>query len=108
MDYYSTVSLEDNRREPRRKYMNLKQRVEVVKTLNEACLFQLDFYYSKMYTKNYDFNDKSVATAIGYKVSKVRDNRLKLQKAGYFSQIKTTNANDTNLLTVLGHASWKK
>jgi len=86
--------------------MNWKQKKEVIKDTNEIGLVLLDFYYSKI-GADYDYKDDRVAKALDWKVTKVRDNRLKLEKAGYFKQVITKNSTTIVYNTILGHTRWQ-
>ena len=108
MDYYNTVTLDNNRKEPRRKYMNLDQRKEVVANTNEVALYLLEYYYSKAGTPNYDYDDKRVARALDWTERKVKDNRLKLEKANYFTKVVIRSRIDSQTRFTLGHIDWNK
>jgi len=103
--YYSVETLDRNRREPRRNYMTLQQRLEVIADTNEIALFLLEFYYSKTGSR-YDYTDKQVAKAISWTEKKVAENRRKLEKAGYFKKEITKNSKSSTLNILLGHQRW--
>ncbi len=103
--YYAVETLDRNRREPRRNYMTLKQRLEVIRDTNEIALFLLDFYYSKAGSK-YDYTDTQVSNAINWTEKKVAENRRKLEKAGYFKKEVTKNSKSSTLNVLLGHQRW--
>ncbi len=109
MDHYSTRTLDKNKREPRYNYMTWKQKLEVIEDINEVALVLLEFYYSKTGYEKYEYSDEQVAHALNWTVRKTRDYRLRLEKAGYFSQAKGSNSKgDTFLYTSLGHRRWSK
>jgi len=107
MDYYTTRTLDrNNKREPRSKYMNWGQKKEVIKDINEVALVLLEFYYSKAGMTDYEYSDKQVARALDWSVSKVRDYRLKLEKANYFKKTVVRSRTDTSTIVLLGHSRW--
>ena len=108
MDYYTTKTLDSNRREPRSRYMNWTQKKEVIKDINEIALVLLEFYYSKAGLEGYAFTDKQVAKALDWSLSKVRDYRLKLEKEGYFNKTIIRGRTDTSTIVLIGHERWKK
>jgi len=103
--YYAVETLDRNRREPRRNFMLLRQKLEVIRDTNEIALFLLEFYYSKAGSK-YDYTDKQVARAILWTEKKVAENRRKLEKAGYFKKEVTKNSKSSTLNLLLGHERW--
>jgi len=86
--------------------MNLEQRKEVVANTNEVALYLLEYYYTKANTPNYDYDDKRVAKALDWTERKVKDNRLKLEKASYFLKRVIRSRIDCQTRFTLGHESW--
>ena len=107
VDYYNTITLDHNKREPRRKYMTLTQRKEVVADTNEIALYLLEFYYTKAHVPEYDYTDEKVARALDWTERKVKDNRLKLEKAHYFTKKVIRSRDDCQTRFTLGHIRWK-
>jgi hypothetical protein len=67
-------------------YLTLAQKKEVVALINEAGLYLLDFYISKVGVPQYEYTDEKTAKAIGWTVKKVADYRRKLEKVDLFRQ----------------------
>jgi len=104
-EYINIKSLEVNRREPRRKYMNWTQKKEVVKDINASGLYLLEWYYTKVGSK-FIITDESAAIALDWTERKVQMYRLKLEKHGYFKQVITKNTKAIAYNIALGHERW--
>ena len=86
--------------------MTWAQRKEVMSDINTTALVLLDFYYTKVGVKEYDFDDEKVAKALDWTTSTVQRNRLDLQKYGYFEHFITRSKSHTVHTVLLGHKRW--
>ena len=88
--------------------MTWTQKKEVIRDTNEVGLVLLEFYYSKAGLWDYGYADDKVAYALDWSITKVRDNRIKLEKTGYFHKVVVRGRKDTSTIISLGHKRWDK
>jgi hypothetical protein len=84
--YYNTETIKQSRRKNTMVYLTLAQKREVVRLVNEAGLYLLDFYLSKSGVPRYEYTDEKTALAVGWTVKKVSDYRRKLINVDLFRQ----------------------
>ena len=106
-EYYSTQVLgKRNRRKTMSVFLTWNQKKYVIRETNAMCLYLLEFYYSKFGTPDYDYADDRVGRALEMNVTTVRDNRLKLEKAGLFKRKTIRNATAASHIILLGRDDW--
>ena len=88
--------------------MTWTQKKEVMADINEAALVLLEFYYSKSNLPDYDYKDERVSKALDWTITKVRDNRIKLEKKEYFKKVVIRGRVDTQTRFTLGHERWSR
>ncbi len=105
---YSIKPIKPKNRRHQVYYLEMKWKVEVMKEINESALVLLEYYYSKSGAKNFDYNsDESVAKALGWKTTKVRDNRLRLQSHDFYKQTRYSSSDGDVIYEIkLGHDRW--
>ncbi len=82
---YICKAKRQNKTRPRTNYyLQLKDKVEVMRTCNDAGLILYEYYISKAGQPDFTFDDRTVARALDWSDAKVKKNRLKLTKNGYF------------------------
>lgn len=88
MRHYFTKSRQQSRsRAATKSYLRLQDKVEVMERCGDAALILYEFYISNSGRRSFSFSDDSASKALGWKVSKVKQNRLRLKKYGYFLQL---------------------
>jgi len=84
-------------------YLSSADRKEILHDLGEVAYILLDYYMQQANFGNANFDDERVAKALGYTPQKVRKNRYKLTKAGWFLQVTYSHRKYRPiLLTLLG------
>lgn len=84
-------------------YLSDTERREIIKELGDGCCILMDYYMRFAGAKDINYSDERVAEHLGYTVRKVQECRKKLQKAGWFYQIKYNHKTERPLiLTILG------
>ena len=79
------------------------EQLHLVRELNEVALYLYMAYIDKAYTPGVDLlDDTKVGKSIGWTSRKVKDNRLKLQKAGWIYFNKTSSKGITFATWALG------
>ena len=71
-------------------YLTMQEKQAVIKETNLTALFLLEYYLSVIARENYEITDKKTATATGFSLRTVQDNRRLLKKHNLFQVIKTT------------------
>lgn len=69
-------------------YLSIKELSEISADINDAATLLMTFYFRKVTHPKYDFfNDKNVAEALGWTVSKTKKTRLSLMSHGWIKKV---------------------
>ena len=103
--YYTTECVKAPRKKDMtRNYLSLKEKLQVINLTNEVCLFLLEFYMSKSSIPKYRYSDDKTAIALNWSTRKVKDNRLKLEKANLYKTDIYGTGDKKAIVTIIGQA----
>ncbi len=102
MLYDSAETVRQSRRKTLMAYLTLDQKVYVMQEAGDGALVLMEFYMSKVGRKGYLYEDKQVAKALGWSISKVTRLRLALTKIDCFKQVRMSTKDDVMLQTIIG------
>ena len=84
--YYNTSTLKQSKRKNTMVYLTIAQKREVVRLVNEAGLYLLEFYLSKANVPQYEYTDEKTSKALGWSITKTADYRRRLEKVDLYKQ----------------------
>ena len=97
-EYLTTVPFQKTLRKATKMYLTLADKVALMTECGDAAMILYEFYISKAGVAGYTYADATVSFALKWSTSKVKKNRLRLIKAGYFKQV-SGKLSDNRLIT---------
>lgn len=99
---HSTVNRQANKR-PRKMYINPEEMKDIAENAGDAAIVLYDHYLQRASRRDSDFSDKAVKRSLTFwSIAKIKRNRLRLKKLGYFSQEVLSNSRTKLLQTTIG------
>lgn len=86
--YYSVKPLKQNRTRTTKMYLEDKDRKEIISECGDAAYILMEYYVEKGGIPEFEYTDEKAAFNLGWSNRKVKDIRLKLQRAEYYLKVK--------------------